>query len=111
MPMEIRSSKSDGAAAVRDYANVCMLAACEEFTHKTGASGLSFMTIVMGMWSIQLTDIDKQSTQDMLEALAVIVSPSASVDEKEAAEKKRHEAVNKLFMIFDLKMAEPEGTG
>lgn len=82
-----------------------LLAATETGCKAVGCTGASFVTSSIGIWMQELAEIDGKLTAKFFAALAVLADPSASHNQKVAAEKKRRSAMEKLMQSVNLDMA------
>lgn len=76
-------------------------------------SGGSFVTSALGIWAMELRDIDREAGRDFLRALAdmIALDEGASDQEKEEVEARRADAVRRIMASLDLMMTKPEGSG
>lgn len=75
-----------------------------------GCPGASFVTIGMGIWAMELSELDAKATSQMLSALATLYDPKSNHGQKMRAEKRRAAAVKQILSALDLEMATPAGT-
>lgn len=75
-----------------------------------GCTGVSVVTMGIGIWAVELAELDPAATGWLLRALADLVDPRATPASRAAAENRRAYAARKLHQALDTRMARPVGT-
>lgn len=96
---------------ILDTVHQVLLATTKVGAEKIGATGATFVIIGMGVWTVELAELDGRATAKYLRALADIFDPRTNENQKRRAEKDRSQAVRALYAALDLTMAEAEGNG
>ncbi len=78
---------------------------------RLGMSGCAFVIIGMGIWAVELAELDGRASAKYLRSLADLFDPASNDGRKRRAEKDRSQAVRALYAALDLTMAEAEGNG
>lgn len=82
-----------------------LFAATEMASQKIGCTGVSFVTSAIGVWAMELNELDRKSSAKFFKALSVIADPASSHAQKMAAEKRRQQAVEAIFKSVGLDIA------
>ena len=88
-----------------------LLAATQIGAEAIRATGATFVIIGMGVWAVELTELDARAAAKYLRALGEIFDPATNEGQKRRAEKDRSQAVRALYAALDLQMAEAAGHG
>lgn len=105
----VRTMSPDQQAGIRDTVHRHLLAATEIGAREIGATGVSFVTIGMGIWTAELAELDAKATAKFLRALADNFDPRSNDNQKRRAEELRAQAVRALYAALDLEMSEAQG--
>lgn len=77
---------------------------------RLGCSGVSFVTMGMGLWTAELAKLDGRAAAKLMRALADMFDPESSIETKDQAEQDRSDAARELHIALDLLIAEEGGT-
>lgn len=76
---------------------------------RLGCTGVSFVTMSMGLWAAELAQLDGSGATKLMRALADMFDPDSSAEAKDQAEQDRIDAARELHVALDLLMAQEEG--
>ncbi|EKF17096.1 hypothetical protein [Nitratireductor pacificus] len=85
--------------------------ATERGARAIGSTGASFVIIGIGVWTVELAELDGRAAAKYLRALADLFDPRTNDNQKRRAEKDRAQAVRDLYAALDLEMSEVKGHG
>ncbi len=85
--------------------------ATEQGSQAIGCTGASFVLMGIGLWALELAELDAKAASRLLSALATIVDPKKNPRQKAHAEEERKKAVRAILAALDLEMATPKGNG
>jgi len=94
---------------VRKRVHRQLLAVTEIGAREINTTGVSFVTIGMGIWAAELAELDGRATAKLLRALADCFDPRNNDNQKRRAEESRAQAVRALYAALDLEMSEAGG--
>jgi len=101
----IKFLQADKAGHLKSVVHAALLEATEHGCRKLGCSGASFVTTSMGLWALEIEEIDPIAASRFLHALAVLVDPKSNDGKKRMAEMRRRAAVQKILHSVDLQLA------
>jgi len=107
----VRSPAPEHANEILDTVHRHLLAVTQTGAEAIDATGASFVIIGMGIWTVELVELDGRATAKYLRALADLFDPQTNDNQKRRAEKDRAQAVRALYAALDLEMAEVGGHG
>lgn len=107
----VRSPAPEHQREILDTVHRHLMAATQAGAEAMGASGASFVIVGMGVWTVELAELDARATAKYLRALADIFDPRTNDGQKRRAEQDRSQAVRALYAALDLTMAEAKGHG
>lgn len=105
----IRCVTGDEERTVREIVNKHLIDCTIAGATELGCTGASFVALGVGMWAAEMAELDGKATAQFLRALADMVEPGRSREEKQEAEARRQQAVKRLMAAVDLMMNDAEG--
>lgn len=94
---------------LREKMSGVMLEVTQYGAQQMGMTGVSFVVSGLQHWLTELHALDAAETSKFLHALGDFYDPKASDVKRDHAERKRRNAVDKIFAALDLDMTKPEG--
>lgn len=106
----MRPSNEDEASKAREVVLSHLRVACVDGAQELQATTVSVVMIGFGIWAAELAELNPRAASKLLRSLATIYDPASSKNQKAVAEKRRQDAVSKLFLAVDLDMQQPKGS-
>ena len=97
------------AAQTREIILNLLLRCTDSGCSRLGCTGVSFVTMSMGLWAAELAQLDGSAAANLMRALADMFDPGSSAEAKDQAEQDRTDAARELHVALDLLMAQEEG--
>ena len=105
----IRRPGGEEGNVVRDIIHAFLLRATHDGASAIGCTGASFVVSGIGIWAVELSDLDPAAARDFMHAIGDLIDPKANPIKKQHAERRRRAAVAKLLAAVDLDMNPPQG--
>lgn len=102
---ETRQQADETRKVILDQLYLCTQRGCT----RLGCSGVSFVTMGMGLWAAELSQLDGSAAAKLMRALAAMFDPDSSAEAKDQAEQDRSDAARELHVALDLLIAQEEG--
>lgn len=93
----------------RDVVRQELLLCTQRGARKLLCTGVSFVTMGMGVWASELVELDGAATAQLMRALGDMFDPALDSASKDRAEESRQAAVRQLHVALDLLMAQEGG--
>lgn len=97
------------AAQTREVILDLLLRCTDRGCSRLGCTGVSFVTMAMGLWAAELSQLHGSAAAKLMRALADMFDPESSAEAKDQAELDRSNAARELHVALDLLIAQEEG--
>lgn len=94
---------------VRDFIHSVLISATGHIAQGLKCTGVSIVTMGIGIWAAELAELDSKAAAQLLRALADMVDDRSSPASRAEAENRRAYAAQRLHQALDTMMARSAG--